>query len=101
MIIKFKEALNPDVTYSINFGEAIKDLHEGNIFKDYSFVLSTGENIDTLTLQGKVLQAFDHKPSADFFVMLYADANDTISIDSLPFFVKPYYVTKSDKDGKF
>lgn len=101
LIIKFKEQLKPETTYSINFGEAIKDLHEGNIFKDYSFVFSTGENIDTLTLEGKLLQATDHKPSADFFVMLYADNNDTIDIDSLPYLVKPYYVTKSDKEGRF
>ena len=101
LIIKFKESLKPDVTYSINFGEAIKDLHEGNIFKDYSFVFSTGENIDTLTLEGKVLQSVDHQPSADYYVMLYCDNNDTISIDSLPYFVKPYYATKTDKEGKF
>lgn len=101
LIIRFKEALKSDVTYSINFGEAIKDLHEGNVFKNYSFVFSTGDNIDTLTLEGKLLQAVDHKPSADYFVMLYSDVNDTLSIDSLPYFIKPYYVTKSDKDGKF
>ena len=101
LIIKFKEPLKSDATYSINFGEAIKDLHEGNIFKDYSFVFSTGENIDTLTLEGKLLQAVDHKPSADFYVMLYTNDNDTISMDSLPYVSKPYYATKSDKDGKF
>ena len=101
LIIKFKESLRPETTYSINFGEAIKDLHEGNVFKNYSFVFSTGENIDTLTLNGKLLQAIDHKPSADFFVMLYADENDTVKIDSLPYIAKPYYVTKSDKDGNF
>ena len=101
LIIEFKEPLKSDATYSINFGEAIKDLHEGNIFKDYSFVFSTGENIDTLTLEGKLLQAVDHKPSADFYVMLYTNDNDTISMDSLPYVSKPYYATKSDKDGKF
>ena len=101
LIIKFKESLKPDVTYSINFGEAIKDLHEGNIFKDYSFVFSTGENIDTLTLEGKLLQAVDHKPSSDFYVMLYYNENDSVNIDSLPYLTKPYYATKSDKDGKF
>ena len=101
LIIKFKEPLKSDATYSINFGEAIKDLHEGNIFKDYSFVFSTGENIDTLTLEGKLLQAVDHKPSADFYVMLYTNDDDTISMDSLPYVSKPYYATKSDKDGKF
>lgn len=101
LMIKFKEPLKPETTYSINFGEAIKDLHEGNIFKDYSFVFSTGENIDTLTLSGKLLQSVDHKPSADFFVMLYVDNNDTVSVDSLPYVSKPYYLTKSDKEGNF
>ena len=101
LIIKFKEPLKSETTYSINFGESIKDLHEGNIFKDYSYVFSTGENIDSLTLEGQLLQAIDHKPSADFFVMLYCNENDTISLDSLPYLVKPYYVTKSDKEGKF
>ena len=101
LIIKFKESLKSDVTYSINFGEAIKDLHEGNIFKDYSYVFSTGESIDTLTLEGKVLQSVDHKPSADFYVMLYCDNNDTIPLDSLPYLMKPYYLTKSDKEGNF
>ena len=101
LIIKFKESLRPETTYSINFGEAIKDLHEGNLFKDYSFVFSTGEMIDTLSLEGKVLQADNLKPSADFFVMLYSDDNDTIGIDSLPYFVKPNYVTKSNKEGLF
>ena len=100
LIIKFKEPLKSDATYSINFGEAIKDLHEGNVFKDYSFVFSTGENIDTLTLEGKLIQAVDHKPSENYFVMLYTD-NNTVGIDSLPYVSKPYYATKSDKEGKF
>lgn len=100
LIIKFKGPLKSDVTYSINFGEAIKDLHEGNIFKDYSFTFSTGDVIDTLTLKGKVLQAADHKPSADFLVMLYSE-NDSLPYDSLPYLIKPNYVTKTDKDGNF
>ena len=82
LIIKFKEPLKSDVTYSINFGEAIKDLHEGNVFKDYSFTFSTGDVIDTLTFEGKVLQAADHKPSPDFFVMLYTE-NDNSSSTNL------------------
>lgn len=101
LIIKFKEPLKSETTYSINFGEAIKDLHEGNIFKDYSYVFSTGEIIDSLTLEGKLIQGIDHKPSADYYVMLYCNENDTVSIESLPRIKKPYYLTKSDKEGKF
>ena len=33
--------------------------------------------------------------------MLYVDNNDTVSVDSLPYVSKPYYLTKSDKEGNF
>ncbi len=101
LIIKFKEPLRSESTYSINFGESIKDLHEGNIFKDYSYVFSTGEIIDSLTLEGKLIQADNHNPSPDYYVMLYYRENDTISLDSLPYLVKPHYLTKTDKEGNF
>lgn len=101
LTIRFKEALNPETTYSINFGEAIKDLHEGNVFRNYSYIFSTGNIIDTLTLDGKIVKGIDHKAVEDCFVMLYCDSNDTISLDSLPFHVKPNYVTKSNKEGLF
>lgn len=101
LTIRFKEALNPETTYSINFGEAIKDLHEGNVFRNYSYIFSTGNIIDTLTLDGKIVKGIDHKAVEDCFVMLYSDSNDTISLDSLPFHVKPNYVTKSNKEGLF
>lgn len=99
--IKFKEDLEAGTTYSINFGEAIKDLHEGNIFKDYVYVFSTGDIIDTLTLEGQVLKGDNQAAVEDIFVMLYKDSNDSIPIDSLPFIVKPNYVSKTNKKGQF
>jgi hypothetical protein len=33
--------------------------------------------------------------------MLYKNNNDTIPLDSLPLFVKPYYLSKTDKQGNF
>lgn len=101
LIIKFKEHLKPKTTYSINFSNAIKDLHEGNVFKDYVFVFSTGDAIDSLSLSGKLVNGFDLKPDEDFLVMLYYDDKDTIALDSLPYLSKPDYVTKTDNEGKF
>lgn len=101
LIIKFEEPLKPETTYSINFGEAIKDLHEGNVFGGYNFIFSTGEKIDSLSLKGKVISASTLKPSANFFVGLYSSDNDTITLDSLPCFMKPDYVTLTDKEGNF
>lgn len=101
LTIKFEDALLAETTYSINFGTAVKDLHEGNILKDYVFTFSTGNIIDTLSLFGKAISAETLKADENFYVMLYADENDTIPLDSLPYFVVPNYITKTDKNGSF
>lgn len=99
VVVKFKEDLASNTTYTINFGSAIKDLHEGNQFKDYVYSFSTGDVIDTLCIAGKVLHAEDKKPVENAYVSLYAADRD--NLDSLPLSTKPNYITKTDKEGKF
>ena len=99
VIVKFKESLVPNTTYTINFGSAIKDLHEGNLFKDYVYSFSTGDHVDTLFIKGKVLNAEDKKPVDGVYVSLYAADHD--NVDSLPMTTIPDYLTKTDKDGNF
>ena len=99
LVIKFKDALEPNTTYTINFGSAIKDLHEGNLFKDYVYSFSTGAWLDTLSIAGQVLYAEDKKPVEDAYVSLYAADRD--NLDSLPLTTKPNYLTKTDKEGHF
>ena len=101
VIIKFEEPLKPETTYSINFGNAIKDLHEGNIFKGYTFNFSTGDKIDSLSLKGKITSAETLKAAEGFIIGLYTNDNDTLTLDSLPYRVKPNYVTTTDKNGNF
>lgn len=101
LIIRFEEPLKPNTTYSINFGNSIKDLHEGNVFNEYTFNFSTGDNIDSLSLKGKVISASTLKPEEGFYVALYSDDNDTLTLDSLPYRVKPNYITVTDKNGDF
>lgn len=101
--IKFKEDLKPNTTYTIHFGEAVKDFHEGNLFKDYYYSFSTGAVLDTLSLTGKVVNADDKKPAADLYVSLYA-ASDSLHADSLflqPLRRMPDFITKTDKEGSF
>ena len=101
VIIKFEEPLKPETTYSINFGDAIKDLHEGNVFKGYTFNFSTGDNIDSLSLKGKITSAETLKDAEGFVIGLYSNDNDTLTLDSLPYRVKPSYITTTDKHGNF
>lgn len=98
LVIRFKGPLADNTTYTIHFGAAIKDLHEGNQFKDYVYSFSTGDHIDTLCIKGKVLNADDKKPVEDVYVSLYAERE---GLDSLPTAIIPDYITKTDKDGQF
>ena len=101
LIVKFNEPLKPNTTYSVYFGSAIVDITEKNPLANYSYIFSTGPTIDSMSLSGTLVNAFDLKPVEDVYVMLYKDNNDTISLDSMPLLVKPYYVSKTDKSGKF
>jgi hypothetical protein len=99
VVVKFKEPLAENTTYTINFGESIKDLHEGNLFKDYVYSFSTGDHIDTLYIAGKLLYASNKKPVEDAYVSLYSADRD--NLDSLPMSTIPNYITKTDKEGHF
>lgn len=101
LIIRFEEPLKPNTTYSINFGDAIKDLHEGNVFKGYTFNFSTGQSIDSLSLKGKVISASTLAPMEGFMIGLYSNNNETLTIDSMPNRIKPEYITTTDKQGNF
>ena len=46
--IKIKDTLEPNTTYSINFGNAIRDINENNIAKNFTYVFSTGNTIDEI-----------------------------------------------------
>lgn len=91
-----QESLKEDATYVVNFGEAISDYTEGNKLKNFTIVFSTGNFIDSLSLQGHVKDAYSLKPSEDVLVMLYESFED-----SIVFKERPFYFAKTDKDGKF
>lgn len=96
-----EEILAENTTYTIYFGDAIADLHESNPVPNFQYVFSTGQDIDSLSIRGKVLSAEYLLPAEEVFVCLYLDNNDTIVFDSLPQKVRPYYVAKTNKEGYF
>jgi hypothetical protein len=99
--VKFNEELKENTTYSVYFGDAIVDLSEKNPLLNYTYIFSTGPKVDSMSLKGQVINAFDLVPVENVFVMLYKDNNDTLPLDSLPLAVKPFYLSKSDVNGKF
>ncbi|MBA3648555.1 MAG: Ig-like domain-containing protein [Chitinophagales bacterium] len=87
--------LNPNTTYSVSFGNAIKDLTEGNIMLNYQYVFSTGSYIDSFKIKGNVKDV-NGKSSENLLVMLYSDLSDSAVAKH-----RPNYNARTDKDGNF
>jgi len=101
LVIDIKDELKGNTTYNIFFGGAIVDLTENNPLDNFQFIFSTGDVIDSLSVNGQLYNAFDLTPVKNVNIMLYTNSNDTIEFDSLPYFVRPYYMTKTDESGNF
>ena len=50
--VELLDSLIPNTTYSIDFNDAIVDNNEGNPLENFSFVFSTGEQVDTFAVSG-------------------------------------------------
>ncbi|MTG97531.1 hypothetical protein GJV76_05180 [Myroides sp. BIT-d1] len=90
--IKLRDTLKENTTYSFNFGDAIVDNNEGNILKQFKYIFSTGDFIDSLKLSGKISSANQLKADNFVNVMLYDARTFT---DSTVYKQKPLYVTNT------
>jgi hypothetical protein len=86
--------LRENATYTINFGNAVRDLNEGNVAKNLRFVFSTGDHIDSLTVVGRIIDAVSGQPVDGALLMLYDNLSDTIVRKK-----KPFYFGRTEKDG--
>ena len=91
--IKIKDTLQPNTTYSFNFGQSIADNNEGNPLNQFQYVFSTGDYIDSLSLGGSVKSAYDKEVEPFVSVMLY-EVNDSFK-DSIIYTQNPRYVTNT------
>lgn len=96
--IKFRDTLQANTTYSLNFGKSIEDNNEGNPYKQFKYVFSTGPHIDSLTLKGAVKDAYYKKPSSFVSVMLY-EVNSKFK-DSVVYKENPRYITNTLDSSK-
>ena len=65
------EAFEANRTYVFAFGGAIVDLHESNPASDLKWAFSTGPELDTMRVEGKVLDRMTRAGKKDLRVMLY------------------------------
>lgn len=88
--IRIKDTLQPNTTYSFNFGSSIEDNNENNAMKQFKYVFSTGNEIDSLKLKVKIKDALETKQLQYVSIMLYdmdADFNDSTIFKKTPRYV--------------
>ncbi len=76
--ITMPDSLEENTTYTINFGKAIGDFNEGNPILNYSYVFSTGNVIDSLSISGTVINALTKLPEKELTVLLIPTRQDSI-----------------------
>ena len=96
LIVSFEEPLLPNTTYTLSFTDAIADANEGNMFAGYTYVFSTGEQIDTMMMTGTVVNCNTLAPVKGATVVLYKDHRDSAIYQG-----PPYAATKTDDWGFF
>ena len=113
-----RAVLDTGTTYTVTFAGGIKDLHGNALAQPFQIVFSTGDHIDSLSLEGRVLvnDSMAKKkmfPSIGLFLMgesreghRYLEKyRDTVThaLDSLPMLTKepPLFLTRADSAGNF
>ncbi|MEG3656433.1 Ig-like domain-containing protein [Arenibacter palladensis] len=105
-----KDTLKKNTTYTFNFGQSIIDNNEGNPLSYFTYVFSTGDYIDSLTVSGVVKDAFNK--NADTFISIMLYEIDSTYTDSTIYRQPPNYITntldstpifhlKNLKEGKY
>ena len=96
LVVSFEEPLEPNTTYTLSFTDAIADANEGNMFPGYTYVFSTGEQIDSMMITGTVLDCNTLAPVKGATVLLHKDHADSAVFDR-----RPYAAVKTDDWGYF
>ena len=90
------DSLAPNTTYTIDFADAIEDNNEGNKLQNFAYTFSTGAELDTLRISGRVFSARNLEPQQGMLVGVYDNLADS-AFTTMPFL----RVAKTDDRGQF
>ncbi|RYF84817.1 MAG: hypothetical protein EON98_08185, partial [Chitinophagaceae bacterium] len=96
LTLRLRDSLLPNTTYTFNFGDAIRDLNEGNVVRNFVYTFSTGPTIDSLSLSGKVTLAENGRIDSTLIVVLHNKLYDSAVAKE-----RPVYIARVDGSGSF
>ncbi|WP_231426658.1 Ig-like domain-containing protein [Pedobacter sp. Leaf250] len=94
--IDLQDTLEKNTTYTLNFGKSVADINESNVVKNLSYVFSTGNEIDSLSISGKVKGSLNDEFEKDVTVFILPLARDTLFGKK-----RPAIYTLTDSSGNY
>lgn len=96
LAIHFQDSLQPNTTYTLDFGNAVCDFREKVPLRGYTFYFATGDEIDTLEYRGQVYEANTLNPAVGVLVGIQSNMDDS-AFTTMPF----SRIARTDSVGKF
>ena len=97
LIVHLQDTLSNNITYYMSLSNCIKDITEGNILDSIGIIFGKKDNLDSLTLKGRLRESYSLKPIDNSWVLLFEKQRG----DSVVFNETPNYTTKTNKEGYF
>ena len=94
--IRLRDSLERNTTYNFDFGNALRDINEGNILRNFDYTFSTGPYLDSLTLSGTVKLAETGGTDTTLIVVLHRNLADSAIRNE-----RPRYVARVNREGAF
>ena len=92
----FQDTLKDSTTYTIDFGRAICDFTEKNPLEGYAISFSTGNRIDSLELEGTLINAENLNPVFGVIMGIHSNLQDS-AFETMPF----ERIARTDSMGHF
>ena len=96
LVIKLEDELKDSTTYNFNFADGVTDITEKNPVINLSLAFSTGQYIDSMSVNGNIEELMTQEPGAGYLVGLYP------LTDTLDYFKEnPLYFATANDSGEF
>lgn len=101
LVVEFRDTLERNTTYRLDFGGSIVDNNEGNKLDGYTFTFSTGDYVDSLMMAGQVIDAFTQDTVIGAFINYFDAKLDSVALDSVLLNERAEAVFRTDSSGYF
>lgn len=94
--VTLRDTLEENTTYTLDFGNALRDVNEGNVYKNFQYMFSTGDHLDSFSLDGTLKIAETGKVDSTMLVLLHTNLDDSAVAKE-----RPRYVARVESNGRF